>query len=148
MAMQWDGQQLNSATATGSGGVVTEGGSVPSYAKAEHSQGPQLSALLPNGIASRLLPAAAAMTAQLHGAYDDPHTPLHPKKPLHTLLKRLTVREKKPPKSRIPLTRRNLEEFHNPNFKPDYDPDHVRDAFLTVRSQREISVHEWLQLLP
>ena len=76
-------------------------------------------------------------------AYDDPHTPLHPKKPaIEALLKKITAREKKPPKSSIPLTKRNLEEFHN----PDYTDTH--DAFLSVRPQRKVSVSEWLQLLP
>jgi hypothetical protein len=76
-------------------------------------------------------------------AYDDPNTPLHSKKPaLRTVLRKLIEREKKLPKSRVPLTKRNLEEFHNPDFTD------VHDAFLAVRPGRKVSVHEWLQLLP
>ena len=80
-------------------------------------------------------------------AYDDPHTPLRSKtiitkKPLGSLFKKLTSRQKKLPKSAIPLTRRNLEEFHNPDYTD------IHDAFLAVRPQRKVSVHEWLQLLP
>jgi hypothetical protein len=82
------------------------------------------------------------MAAQAQITYDDPHTPLHHKKSLQSLLRKLTEREKSPPKSSIPLTRRNLEEFHN----PDYSDTH--DAFVKVRPQRKVSVHEWLQLLP
>jgi hypothetical protein len=74
-------------------------------------------------------------------AYDDPNTPLHPKKRLDSVLKKLQ-REKKLPKSQVPLTKRNLEEFFNPDFTDTHD------AFLAVRPQRKISVHEWLQLLP
>lgn len=75
--------------------------------------------------------------------YEDPHSPLHPKKPLDSLLKKLSrIREKQPPKSTIPLTQRNLEEFHNPDYTD------IHDAFVRVRPQRKVSVHEWLQLLP
>lgn len=80
------------------------------------------------------------MASQL--AYDDPHTPLHPKKSLGTLLKNLAIREPKIPKSSVPLTKRNLEEFHNPDYTD------IHDAFLPVRPQRKISIPEWLQLLP
>lgn len=75
-------------------------------------------------------------------AYEDPNKPLPPKKPLDALLKKLVVREKKPPKSTIPLTVKNLEQFHNPDYTD------VHDAFIRVRPQRKVSVHEWLQLLP
>lgn len=74
--------------------------------------------------------------------YDCSDTPLHPKKPLADLLKKLTLREKKLPKSVVPLTKRNLEEFANPDYTD------IHDAFLPVRTQRKVSVHEWLQLLP
>ena len=84
--------------------------------------------------------------ADPQSAYDDPHTPLHPKlPPLQSVLKKLVEREKKLPKSHIPLTKRNLEEFHNPNFKPDFELDH---AFVTILPARKVWVHEWLQLLP
>ena len=84
-----------------------------------------------------------AMAGQHLGTYDDPHTPLHSKKPLlSTLLNRLFEREKSPPRSLVPLTRRNLEEFHNPDYTD------IHDAFLTVRPQRKVSVLEWLRLLP
>lgn len=75
-------------------------------------------------------------------AYDDPHTPLHSKDSLLTLFKKLTAREKKLEKSQVPLTRRNLEELGNPDYTD------IHDAFLAVRPQRKVSVHEWLQLLP
>jgi hypothetical protein len=77
-------------------------------------------------------------------AYDDPNTPLHPKKPFGSLLKIFTERglARKIPKSSVPLTRRNLEEFANPDYTE------IHDAFLGFRPQRKISVHEWLQLLP
>jgi hypothetical protein len=96
----------------------------------------------------RLVPAdhkprlTAQTMADQHPAYDDPHTPLHSKKPLQLVLRKLVEREKKPPKSQIPLTKRNLEEFHNPDYTD------VHNAFLTVRPGRKVSVHEWLQLLP
>ena len=83
-----------------------------------------------------------ATAEQTSMAYDDPHTPLHPKKPLESLLKKFASREKKLPKSSIPLTRRNLEEFHNPDYTE------IHDAFLGVRPQRKVSVPKWLQLLP
>jgi hypothetical protein len=87
--------------------------------------------------------------AEQHSAYDDPHTPLHSKKPLQSVLKKLVEREKKPPKSYIPLTKRNLEEFHNPNYSDTVDAEYIQaltyNASLTVR---KVSVHEWLRLLP
>jgi len=88
-------------------------------------------------------PLLTARMADPQPAYDDPHTPLHPKvPPLQSVLKKLVEREKKIPKSSIPLTKRNLEEFHNPDYTD------VHNAFLTVRPGRKVSVHEWLQLLP
>jgi hypothetical protein len=75
--------------------------------------------------------------------YDDPHTPLHPKvPPLQSVLKKLVEREKKAPKSHIPLTKRNLEEFHNPDYTE------IHNAFLAIRPRGQVSVHEWLKLLP
>lgn len=82
-------------------------------------------------------------------AYEDPNTPQHPKKPqkvLGVLLKKFTERasqgKKTADKSPIPLTKRNLEEFANPDYSD------IHDAFLGIRPQRKVSVHEWLQLLP
>lgn len=74
--------------------------------------------------------------------YDDPHTPLHPKPRRPSLFQTLVARTKKLPASAVPLTKRNLEEF----FNPDYTD--VHDAFVRVRPQRKVSVHEWLRLLP
>jgi hypothetical protein len=88
-------------------------------------------------------PLLTAHMADPQSAYDDPHTPLHSKvPPLQSVLKKLIEREKKIPKSNIPLTKRNLEEFHNPDFTD------VHNAFLAFRPGRKVSVHEWLQLLP
>lgn len=78
--------------------------------------------------------------------YEDPHTPLHPpKKPLDSLLKIFQAREKKIPKSGVPLTKRNVEEFFDPSTYSDID-----DAFIrpSLRNRGKISVQEWLQLLP
>jgi hypothetical protein len=80
--------------------------------------------------------------------YEDPNTPLHPKrsqKVLGLLLKKFTERAsqgKKVSKSPVPLTKRNLEEFANPDYSD------IHDAFLGIRPQRKVSIHEWLQLLP
>ena len=74
--------------------------------------------------------------------YDDPDTPAHPRKPPLKILKKLVVREKKVPKSAVPLTKRNLEEFYNPDYSE------LHHAFLPVRPQRKISISEWLRLLP
>lgn len=84
--------------------------------------------------------ASTAMAEPM--SYCDPHTPAHPKKSFESLFKRLTTREKKVPASNVPLTKRNLEEFHNPDYTD------IHNAFLTVRPQRKVSIHEWLQLLP
>jgi hypothetical protein len=92
-----------------------------------------------------LFTAPAAMTEL---TYDDPHTALHPKKPIDALLKKLILREKKLPKSQVPLTQRNLEEFFNPDFNPNITGTEKSDAFLAIRAKREVSVLEWLQLLP
>jgi hypothetical protein len=77
-------------------------------------------------------------------AYEDPNTPRHTNKNKRPLisLKRLILRKKQPPKSTIPLTVKNLEQFHDPDYTD------VHDAFVRVRPQRKVSVHEWLQLLP
>jgi hypothetical protein len=78
-------------------------------------------------------------------AYDDPNTPLHPKRRWSSLLKKLVLQKDpahKIPKSLVPLTERNLTEF----FNPDYCDEH--DAFHPVRHQRKVSISEWLQHLP
>jgi hypothetical protein len=91
---------------------------------------------------SRILPTARARMDGQQMAYEDPNTPRHSnKKPLLSL-KKLILREKQPPKSTIPLTVKNLEQFHNPDYTD------IHDAFVRVRPQRKVSVHEWLQLLP
>jgi hypothetical protein len=77
-------------------------------------------------------------------AYEDPNSPLHPKKPFASLLKIFSALEKKPPRHRIPLTQKNLEQYSG----LDCDYSDIHDAFLPVRARGKISVSEWLQLLP
>jgi hypothetical protein len=95
------------------------------------------------GQAAPYRPRAQEMAGQ-QMAYEDPNTPRHTNKNKRPLisLKRLILRKKQPPKSTIPLTVKNLEQFHNPDYTD------VHDAFVRVRPQRKVSVHEWLQLLP
>lgn len=75
--------------------------------------------------------------------YDDPETPLRPRKKLLNIFKKLLPREKKLPRGTIlPLTKNNLEVYFNPDYAD------IRDAFFGIRTQRKVSVLEWLQLLP
>jgi hypothetical protein len=75
--------------------------------------------------------------------YLDPNKPLPEEQNLRWKgLKSIFKKQEKIPKSSIPLTQRNLEEF----FNPDYSDEH--HAFHPVQGPRKVSVSEWIQLLP
>lgn len=77
--------------------------------------------------------------------YMDPNKPLPEERNPHwKALKAIFKKKQKipKPKSLIPLTQRNVEEF----FNPDYNDEH--DAFHRFQGPRKISVPEWIQLLP
>ena len=76
----------------------------------------------------------------------DPNTIPPDKNPsrFERVFKKLTSNhhDSKIPPSAVPLTKRNLTEF----FNPDYNDEH--DAFHKVQGPRKISIPEWIQLLP